>query len=79
MSRAATGVRRSGSNIPTEEITMSTTGSKSSKVEGMGDDAKSTSGGEIDYISTQISSQGGKKRINDGYHPKVSRQCSPFP
>jgi hypothetical protein len=29
MSRVAIGVRRSGSNSPTEEITMSTTGSKS--------------------------------------------------
>jgi hypothetical protein len=29
MSRASTGVRRSGSNIPTKEITMSTTRSKS--------------------------------------------------
>jgi hypothetical protein len=35
----ATGVRRSGSNSPTEEITMSTTGSKSSEVEVMGDNA----------------------------------------
>ena len=39
MSRVATGVRRSGSNSPTEEITMSTTGSKSSEVEVMGDNA----------------------------------------
>jgi hypothetical protein len=29
MSRVAIGVKRSGSNIPTEEITMSTIGSKS--------------------------------------------------
>jgi hypothetical protein len=39
MSRAATRVRISGSNSPTEEITMSTTGSKSSGVEVMGDNA----------------------------------------
>jgi hypothetical protein len=39
MSRVTKGVRRSGSNSPTEEITMSTTGSKSSKVEVMGDNA----------------------------------------
>jgi hypothetical protein len=39
MSRAMTGVRRLGSNNPTEEITMSTTGSKSSEVEVMGDNA----------------------------------------
>jgi hypothetical protein len=39
MSRVATGARRSGSKIPTEEITMSTTGSKSSDVEVMGDNA----------------------------------------
>jgi hypothetical protein len=32
MSRFASGVRISGSNSPTEEITMSTTGSKSSKL-----------------------------------------------
>ena len=43
MSRVVTGVRRSGSNNPTEEITMSTTGSKSLEVEVMGDDGKSTS------------------------------------
>ena len=39
MSRVASRVRRSGSNNPTEEITMSTTGSKSSEVEVMGDNA----------------------------------------
>jgi hypothetical protein len=39
MSRVSSGVRRSGSNSPTEEITMSTTGSKSSEVEVMGDNA----------------------------------------
>jgi hypothetical protein len=39
MSRVVTGVRRSGSNNPTEEITMSTTGSKSLEVEVMGDNA----------------------------------------
>jgi hypothetical protein len=39
MSRVAIGVRRSGSNNPTEEITMSNTGSKSSEVESMGDNA----------------------------------------
>jgi hypothetical protein len=61
MSRVTTRLRRSGSNSPTEEITMSTIGSKSSKVEIMGDDGKSTPGGEIGYISTQISSQGGRK------------------
>jgi hypothetical protein len=33
-------VERSGSNSPTEEITMSTTGSKSSEVEVMGDGEK---------------------------------------
>jgi hypothetical protein len=37
MSRAMTRVRRSGSNIPIEDITMSTTSSKSSEVEVMGD------------------------------------------
>jgi hypothetical protein len=52
MSRVTIGVRRSGSNNPIEEVTMSTTGSKSLEVEIMGDDRKSTSGGEIDYIST---------------------------
>jgi hypothetical protein len=61
MSRVAIGVRRSGSNNPTEEITMSTTGSKSSEVEIMGDDEKSTPGGEIDGISARISSRGGRK------------------
>ena len=61
MSRVAIGVRRSSSNNPTEEITMSTTGSKSSEVEIMGDDEKSTPGGEIDGISDQISSRGGRK------------------
>jgi hypothetical protein len=39
MSRVVTGVRRSCSNNPTEEITMSTTGSKSSEVEVMGENA----------------------------------------
>jgi hypothetical protein len=39
MSRVAIGVKRSGSNNSIEEITMSTTGSKSSKVEAMGDNA----------------------------------------
>ena len=39
MSRVATGVKRSASNNPIEEITMSTTGSKSSVVEAMGDNA----------------------------------------
>ena len=39
MSRVVTGVRISSSNNPTEEISMSTTGSKSSKVEVMGDNA----------------------------------------
>jgi hypothetical protein len=39
MSRVTTGVKRSGSNKPIEEITMSTTGSKSSEVEDMGDNA----------------------------------------
>jgi hypothetical protein len=37
MSRVMIGVRRSGSNKPTEEITMSTTGSKVLEVEIMGD------------------------------------------
>jgi hypothetical protein len=61
MSRVAIGIRRSGSNNPTEEITMSTIGSKSSEVEIMGDDGKSTPGGEIECISSQISSRGGRK------------------
>jgi hypothetical protein len=61
MSRAAIGIRRLGSKSPTKEITTSTTGSKSLEVEGMGDDGKSTSGGEIDCIYAQISSQGGRK------------------
>jgi hypothetical protein len=39
MSRATTRVKRSGSNNPIEEITMSTTGSKSSEVEAMGENA----------------------------------------
>ena len=39
MSRIMTGVRRSGSSNPTEEITMSTTGSKLSEVEFMRDNA----------------------------------------
>jgi len=54
MSRVTIRVRRSSSNNPTEEITMSTTRSKSSRVEIMGDDEKSTLGAEIDCISTQI-------------------------
>jgi hypothetical protein len=37
MSSVATGVRRSTSNSPTKEITMSTTGSKSSEIETMGE------------------------------------------
>jgi hypothetical protein len=78
MSRVAIAVRRSCSNNPTEEITMSTTGSKSSEVEGMGDDGKSTSGGEIECISTRISSRGEEKRIGDGYYPKVTCQCEAF-
>jgi hypothetical protein len=39
MSRVMTGVKRSCSNNPIEEITMSTTRSKSSEVEAMGDNA----------------------------------------
>jgi hypothetical protein len=39
MLRVMIGVRRSSSNNPTEEITMSTTESKSSEVEVMGDNA----------------------------------------
>jgi hypothetical protein len=39
MSRVVTGVKISGSNNPIEEISMSTSGSKSSKVESMGDNA----------------------------------------
>ena len=54
MSRVVTGVRRSSSNSPTEEITMSMTGSKSSEVEGMGDDGKLTSGGEIDCMFARV-------------------------
>jgi hypothetical protein len=61
MLRATTGIRRSSSKSLTEEITMSTTRSKSSEVEGMGDDGKSTSGGKIDWIYAQISSRGGRK------------------
>ena len=38
-SRVATGVKRSGSNNPIEEITMSATGSRSSEVEAMGNNA----------------------------------------
>ena len=37
--RVVTGVKRSGFNNPTKEITMSTTGSKLSEVEAMGDNA----------------------------------------
>jgi hypothetical protein len=61
MSRAMTGVRRSGSNSPIEEITLSTTRSKSSEFEVMGDNRKSTSGGKIECISSRNSSQGGIK------------------
>jgi hypothetical protein len=61
MLRVTTRVRRSSSNSPTEEITMSTTRSKSSKVEGMGDDGKSTTRGEMECISALIYSQGGRK------------------
>jgi hypothetical protein len=50
MSGVMTGLRRSGSNSPTEEITMSTTGSKSSEVEVMGDNGKSTAAREIKCI-----------------------------
>jgi hypothetical protein len=39
MLRVTTGVKRSGSNNPIEEITMSTTKSKSSEVEAMGNNA----------------------------------------
>jgi hypothetical protein len=39
MSRVATGVKRSSSRNPIEEITVSTTRSKSSEVEAMGDNA----------------------------------------
>jgi hypothetical protein len=39
MSRVVTGVKRSGSNNPIKEITMSTTRSKSSEVEAMGNNA----------------------------------------
>jgi hypothetical protein len=58
---------------------MSTTRSKSSKVEGMGDDGKSSSGGEIDCISPEFLHEGEEKRIDDGYHPEVAFQCSTFP
>jgi hypothetical protein len=61
VSRVATRLRRSGSNNPTDEITMSTTRSKSSEVEVIGDDGKSTSGGKIECISPRISSRGGRK------------------
>jgi hypothetical protein len=61
MSRVMIGVRISSSNSPTEEITMSMTGSKSSEVEGMGNDGKSTSGGEIKCISARIYSRRGRK------------------
>jgi hypothetical protein len=52
MSRVGTGVKRSGSTNPIEEITMSTAGSKSSEVEAMGDNATSLTcgGGDIVYI-----------------------------
>jgi hypothetical protein len=56
MSRVAIGVRISSSNNPTEEITISTTRSKSSEVESMENEGKSTLGGEIDGISARISS-----------------------
>jgi hypothetical protein len=39
MSRVTIGVKRSSSSNPIEEITMPTTGSKSSEVEDMGDNA----------------------------------------
>jgi hypothetical protein len=39
ISKVLSRVRRSGYKIPIEEITMSTTGSKSSEVEVMGDNA----------------------------------------
>jgi hypothetical protein len=39
MSRVATGVKRSSSNNPIEEITMPTNGSKSLEVEAIGDNA----------------------------------------
>jgi hypothetical protein len=52
MSRVTTGVRRSSSNSPTKDITMSTTRTKSSEVESMGDDGKSTTEGEIECVST---------------------------
>ena len=61
MSRVVTRVRRSSSNSPIEEITMSTTRSKSSEVEFMGDNEKSTLGGKIECISSQIYSRGGRK------------------
>jgi hypothetical protein len=51
MSRSMIGVRRLDSKIPIEEITMSTIGSKSSKVEVMGDNGKTTLGGKIECIS----------------------------
>jgi hypothetical protein len=51
MLRVATRIRRSGSNSSIEEITISTIGSKSSEVEVIGDDGKSTSRGEIECIS----------------------------
>jgi hypothetical protein len=61
MSRVTRGVRISCSNSPTEEITMSTTGSKSLEVEVMGDNEKSTLGGKIECISSQIYSRGERK------------------
>jgi hypothetical protein len=55
-------VEISGSNSPTEEITMLTSGSKSSKVEGMGDGEKSTTlGRKIEHISYFISSNRRRK------------------
>jgi hypothetical protein len=78
MSRSTIGVRRVGSNSPTKDITMSTTGSKSLEVEGMGDDGKSTSGGKIECISPEFLHKGEEKRIDDGYHLEVARQCSTF-
>ena len=52
MPRAVIGVRRSGSNSPTEEITMSTTGSKSLEFEVMGNNTTllTCSGGDTVFI-----------------------------
>jgi hypothetical protein len=53
MSRVMTGVKRSESNNPIEEITMSTTGSKSSEAEAMGDNATQLTCGRRNTVCIQ--------------------------